>query len=147
MNNFFASVECRLNPELKKYPVAVCGSVEERHGIVLAKNELAKAQGVKTAETVASAKSKCRGLVIVPPHFEEYLKYSRLARKIYERYTDLIEPFGMDECWLDISGTRRLFGAPEKVADEIRRTVRRSLGLPYRSGYRSTRCLQSSEAI
>lgn len=66
MNNFFASVECRLNPELKKYPVAVCGSVEERHGIVLAKNELAKAQGVKTAETVASAKSKCRGLVIVP---------------------------------------------------------------------------------
>ena len=90
MNNFFASVECRLNPELKKYPVAVCGSVEERHGIVLAKNELAKAQGVKTAETVASAKSKCRGLVIVPPHFEEYLRYSRLARKIYERYTDLI---------------------------------------------------------
>lgn len=147
MNNFFASVECRLNPELKKYPVAVCGSVEERHGIVLAKNELAKAQGVKTAETVASAKSKCRGLVIVPPHFEEYLRYSRLARKIYERYTDLIEPFGMDECWLDISGTRRLFGAPEKVADEIRRTVRRSLGLPYRSGYRSTRCLQSSGAI
>ena len=85
MNNFFASVECRLNPELKKYPVAVCGSVEERHGIVLAKNELAKAQGVKTAETVASAKSKCRGLVIVPPHFEEYLRYSRLARKIYEK--------------------------------------------------------------
>ena len=107
MNNFFASVECKLNPELKKYPVAVCGSVEERHGIVLAKNELAKAQGVKTAETVASAKS----------------------RKIYERYTDLIEPFGMDECWLDISGTRRLFGAPEKVADEIRRTVKEELGL------------------
>lgn len=129
MNNFFASVECRLNPELKKYPVAVCGSVEERHGIVLAKNELAKAQGVKTAETVASAKSKCRGLVIVPPHFEEYLRYSRLARKIYERYTNLIEPFGMDECWLDISGTRRLFGAPEKVADEIRRTVKEELGL------------------
>ncbi len=129
MNNFFASVECKLNPELKKYPVAVCGSVEERHGIVLAKNELAKAHGVKTAETIASAQSKCRGLVIVPPHFEEYLKYSRLARKIYERYTDLIEPFGMDECWLDISGTRRLFGPPEKVADEIRRTIKEELGL------------------
>ena len=114
MNNFFASVECRLNPELKKYPVAVCGSVEERHGIVLAKNELAKAQGVKTAETVASAKSKCRGLVMLPPHFEEYLRYSRLARRYTSGYTDLIEPFGMDECWLDISGTRRLFGAPAK---------------------------------
>ena len=89
--------------------------------------------GVKTAETGASAKSKCRGLVIVPPHFEEYLRYSRLARKIYERYTDLIEPFGMDECWLDISGTRRLFGAPEKVADEIRRTVKEELCLLYTS--------------
>ena len=129
MNNFFASVECKLHPELKGYPVAVCGSVEERHGIVLAKNELAKACGVKTAETIASAKSKCRGLITVPPHFEEYLKYSRLARSIYERYTDLVEPFGMDECWLDISGTRRLFGAPEKVADEIRCTVKEELGL------------------
>lgn len=129
MNNFFASVECKLRPELKGYPVAVCGSVEERHGIVLAKNELAKAKGVKTAETIASAQSKCSGLVIVPPHFEEYLKYSRLARKIYERYTDLIEPFGMDECWLDISGTRRLFGPPEKVADEIRRVVKKELEL------------------
>ena len=129
MNNFFASVECKLHPELKGYPVAVCGSVEERHGIVLAKNELAKAKGVKTAETVASAKSKCAGLITVPPHFEEYSKYSKLAHKIYERYTDLIEPFGMDECWLDISGTRRLFGPPEKVADEIRRTVKEELGL------------------
>lgn len=129
MNNFFASVECKLHPELKGYPVAVCGSVEERHGIVLAKNELAKACGVKTAETIASAKSKCKGLITVPPHFEEYLKYSRLAKSIYERYTDLVEPFGMDECWLDISGTRRLFGAPEKVADEIRRTVKEELGL------------------
>lgn len=129
MNNFFASVECKLNPELKDYPVAVCGSVEERHGIVLAKNELAKAHGVKTAETIASAQSKCKGLVIVPPHFEEYLRYSRLARKIYERYTDLVEPFGMDECWLDISGTRRLFGPPEKVADEIRCAMKEELGL------------------
>lgn len=129
MNNFFASVECKLNPELKNYPVAVCGSVEERHGIVLAKNELAKAHGVKTAETIASAKAKCKGLVTVPPHFEEYLKYSRLARKIYERYTDLIEPFGMDECWLDISGTRRLFGSPGKVADEIRCAMKEELGL------------------
>ena len=148
MNNFFASVECKLRPELKGYPVAVCGSVEERHGIVLAKNELAKAKGVKTAETIASAQSKCSGLVIVPPHFEEYLKYSRLARKIYERYTDLIEPFGMDECWLDISGTRRLFGPPEKVADEIRCVREKGTwSLLYRSGYRSTRFLQSLGAI
>ena len=86
MNNFFASVECKLNPELKKYPVAVCGSVEERHGIVLAENELAKAQGVKTAETVASAKSKGRGLVIVPPHFEVQQACKEDIRAVYGSY-------------------------------------------------------------
>lgn len=81
MNNFYASVECMLDPALKKYPVAVCGSVEERHGIVLAKNYAAKAFGIKTGDAVWQAKQKCRNLVVVPPHFEEYIKYSKLARK------------------------------------------------------------------
>ena len=129
MNNFYASVECMLDPVLKKYPVAVCGSVEERHGIVLAKNYAAKAFGIKTGDAVWQAKQKCRNLVVVPPHFEEYIKYSKLARNVYLRYTDQVEPYGMDECWLDISGTDYTFGSPEKVANDIRETIKFELGL------------------
>lgn len=129
MNNFYASVECMLDPTLKKYPVAVCGSVEERHGIVLAKNYAAKAFGVATGDAVWQAKQKCKDLVIVPPHYEEYIKYSKLARSVYSRFTDQVEPYGMDECWLDISGTESLFGSPEKVANEIRETMKFELGL------------------
>ena len=129
MNNFYASVECMLNPPLREYPVAVCGSVEERHGIVLAKNYKAKAFNVKTGDTVFEAKRKCPNIKIVLPHFDEYVKYSKLAREIYSRYTDQVEPYGMDECWLDITGTEMLFGTPEKVADEIRETVKLELGL------------------
>lgn len=129
MNNFYASVECMLDPSLWDHPVAVCGSVEERHGIVLAKNYKAKAFGVQTGDAVWQAKEKCRNLIVVPPHFEEYIKYSKLARNIYCRYTDQVEPYGMDECWLDISGTEKLFGTPEKVANEIRETIKFELGL------------------
>ena len=92
MNNFYASVECMLDPSLRKCPVAVCGSVEERHGIVLAKNYAAKAFDVKTGDAVWQAKQKCKDLVVVPPHYEEYIKYSKLARNVYSRYTDLHPP-------------------------------------------------------
>ena len=129
MNNFYASVECMLDPTLKKYPVAVCGSVEERHGIVLAKNYAAKAFDVKTGDAVWQAKQKCKNLVVVPPHYEEYIKYSKLAREVYSRYTDMVEPYGMDECWLDISGTYGIFGSPERVANEIKETIKFELGL------------------
>ena len=97
MNNFYASVECMLNPELKNKPVAVCGSVEERHGIVLAKNYAAKAFGVSTGEAIWQAKQKCQDLVIVEPHYEQYMKFSKLAREIYGRYTDQIEPYGIND--------------------------------------------------
>ncbi len=129
MNNFYASVECMLNPDLRNYPVAVCGSVEERHGIVLAKNYKAKAFDVKTGDAVWQAKQKCKDIKIVPPHYEEYIKYSRLARSIYSRYTDQVEPYGMDECWLDISGTEGIYGSPERVANEIKETIKFELGL------------------
>ena len=129
MNNFYASVECMLNPSLRDYPVAVCGSVEERHGIVLAKNYKAKAFDVKTGDAVWQAKQKCKDLVVVPPHYEEYIKYSKLARQIYSRYTDQVEPYGMDECWLDISGTEHIFGSAETVANKIRETIKFELGL------------------
>lgn len=134
MNNFYASVECMLNPKLKGHPVAVCGATEERHGIVLAKNYEAKAYGVSTGEAVWQAQEKCRDLIVVPPHYEEYIKYSRLARDIYNRYTDLIQPFGMDECWLDITGSTRLFGSGYDIAEEIRQTIKFELGLTISTG-------------
>lgn len=129
LNNFYASVECMLHPELKGKCVAVCGSEENRHGIVLAKNEAAKKFGVKTAETIWQAKKKCPDLVTVPPHFEEYRKYSLMVREIYKQYTDLIEPFGMDECWLDVTGSRLLFGDGVTIAEKIRREVKEKTGL------------------
>ena len=129
MNNFYASVECMLNPELKAYPIAVCGDQEERHGIVLAKNYKAKAFGVATGEAIWQAKQKCPSLVIVPPHYDEYMKYSKKARAIYERYTDEVEPFGIDECWIDVSGSTRIFGSGEKIAYEIKETIKAELGL------------------
>ncbi|MDR1892971.1 MAG: DNA polymerase IV [Oscillospiraceae bacterium] len=129
MNNFYASVECMLDRSLRDKAVAVCGSVEDRHGIVLAKNYAAKATGIKTGEAVWQAKQKCPNLVIVPPHYEDYIKYSRYAREIYERYTDRIEPYGMDECWIDLTGGEGLFGAADKVCNEIREKIKFELGL------------------
>lgn len=128
-NSFFASVETILNPEYQNVPMAVCGSVEDRHGIVLAKNELAKKYGVVTAETVHSARKKCPELVIAPPHHEEYVKYSGLVNEIYARYTDMIEPFGIDESWLDVTASGKLFGSGYEIAERIRREVREEIGL------------------
>ena len=90
LNNFFASVECLGKDELKGKPVAVAGSVEKRHGIILAKNEVAKKFGVKTAEAIWQAQQKCPDLVLLSPHYELYNSYSQMVRKIYERYTDII---------------------------------------------------------
>lgn len=128
-NNFFASVETVLNPDYKGVPMAVCGSEEDRHGIVLAKNELAKKYGIKTAETVYSAKKKCPNLVIAKPHHSEYARYSKRVNEIYARYTDMIEPFGIDESWLDVTASRRLFGNGEEIAERIRREVKEELGI------------------
>lgn len=129
MNNFYASVECMLDPTLVDLPIAVCGSESERHGIVLAKNERAKASGVRTAEPIWQAMRKCPGLKVVSPHFDEYVRISRAVRRIYERYTDLVESFGLDECWLDCSSSARLFGSGEEIARELCRAVKEELGL------------------
>ncbi|HHV28389.1 MAG TPA: DNA polymerase IV [Clostridium sp.] len=129
LNNFYASVECLYNPELRDRPVAVCGSVEDRHGIVLAKNYEAKKYKVMTGETVWEAKSKCPGLVTVRANHSLYLKFSRYARQIYEYYTDQIESFGLDECWMDVSESSLLFGDGPKIANEIRKKIKRELGV------------------
>ena len=129
MNNFYASVECMLDPKLCGHPVAVGGDVENRHGIILAKNYEAKKYGIQTGEALWQAKQKCRNLIIVPPHYEEYLKYSRLAHSIYADYTDQVEPYGMDECWLDVSGSTKLMGSGLHIANEIRERMKFELGL------------------
>lgn len=128
-NSFFASVECLRDPALWHVPMAVCGSVEDRRGIVLAKNEPAKKYGIQTAETVYSARRKCPGLVIVPPHHGEYARISRAVNEIYARFTDLYEPFSIDESWLDVTGSRALFGSGMEIAEQILRTVREEIGI------------------
>ena len=129
LNNFFASVSLLSSPTVKDLPVAVCGNEEERHGIVLAKNEIAKSFGVKTAETIREAKAKCPDLVILAPDYKKYHEYSKKAREIYERYTDIVEPFGIDECWLDVTGSALLFGSGEEIAERIRRQIKTELGI------------------
>ncbi|MCD7732855.1 MAG: DNA polymerase IV [Oscillospiraceae bacterium] len=129
LNNFYASVEIRDNPSLRGKPVAVCGSIEDRAGIVLAKDYIAKSFGVKTGEAIWEAKEKCPGLTILPPRMHVYSEISKQVRAIYARYTDLVEPFGIDECWLDVTGSHILFGSSEDIAYEIKEAVKRGTGL------------------
>lgn len=130
LNCFFASVELLDKPALWDVPVAVCGDQKSRHGIILAKNEPAKKRGVQTAETVWQAKKKCPVLVLLPPHHELYEVYSRRVNEIYGRFTDLVEPFGIDESWLDVTGSLHLFGGDARaLADRIRATVKAETGL------------------
>ena len=128
-NSFYASVETLLDPTLAEGPAAVCGDPESRHGIILAKNEKAKAFGVQTAETIWQAKRKCHDLRLVAPHRAEYVKYSRRCNELYLQYTDLVDPFGIDESFLDVTGSMHLFGTGEQIADELRRRMREEIGL------------------
>ena len=130
LNCFFASVELLDKPALREVPVAVCGDPASRHGIILAKNEPAKRRGVQTAETVWQAKQKCPNLILLPPHHGLYAQYSRRINTIYGQYTDLVEPFGIDESWLDVTGSLHLFGGDARqLADDIRARLRQEVGL------------------
>lgn len=124
MNNFYASVECVLNPAIRDYPVIVCGDETLRHGIVLAKNMAAKKMGIITGETIWQAKSKCPDLVCVKAQFSNYMRFAKLARDIYSRYTHQIESFGLDEVWMDITGDDG-----ECTANDLRERIKRELGL------------------
>lgn len=128
-NGFFASVECLHNPEIRNKPVAVCGDTDMRHGIILAKNEIAKKYNIKTGEAIWQATQKCPELVTVKPHFDRYIRFSREAARIYSDYSDRIEPFGIDESWIDLTGCVESFEQAERVADEIRRRVKYELGI------------------
>lgn len=130
LNSFYASVELLSHPELRHLPVAVCGDPASRHGIILAKNEPAKAFQVKTAETIWQAKKKCPNLVLLPAHHGLYRDFSQKINALYQNYTDLVEPFGIDESWLDVTGTLHLFGGdPKALADRLRSEIRNRFGL------------------
>ena len=134
MNGFYASVELLDRPDLADKPMAVCGDPESRHGIILAKNEIAKKFGIVTAETIWQAKKKCPDLQLVKPHHEKYQEYSKKINQIYQEYTDMVEPFSIDESWLDVTASQNLFGSGKQIADEIRRTVREETGLTLSAG-------------
>ena len=129
MNNFYASVECLYHLELRGKPVAVAGDPEARHGIVLAKNYPAKACGVQTGDPLWMARQKCPDIVFTPPHYDRYMQFSTAVREIYSEYTDQVEPYGLDECWLDVTGSIALFGDGRAIADELRRRIRQELGV------------------
>ena len=129
LNCFYASVEMNEKPELKGKKVAVCGSTENRHGIVLTASYPAKRSGVKTGMANWQAKQACPGLIMVPPHYELYLKYSKIVRRIYRRYSETIEPFGMDESWIELPFTNDIEGIGYKTAEKIRHAVEDETGL------------------
>lgn len=129
LNNFYASAECARNPELKGKPIAVGGNEKDRHGIILAKSNEAKRFGVKTGDKFSEAYEKCKNLIILNPDFDLYLRLSKQVREIYAEYTDMIEPFGIDEAWLDVTGSMRIFGNGETIANEIRERVKKETGL------------------
>lgn len=129
MNNFYASVECLDNPNLRGKPVAVAGDPDARHGIILAKNYEAKKYGISTGDPLWMARQKCPDIIFTPPHYERYIEFSQAACEIYNEYTDRVESFGLDECWLDVTTALSLFGEGKVIADEIRRRVKNELGI------------------
>ena len=128
LNSFYASVELLYQPDLKDKPVAVGGDSTRRHGIILAKNPIAASYGVKTAETIWQARLKCPDIVILPANYDRYSLFSKKVRDIFLSYTDLVEPFGMDEAWLDVTHSS-MFGSGKEIADEIRYRIRTELGI------------------
>ena len=129
LNNFYASVECLYHPELREFPVAVCGDTDQRHGIVLAKNQIARSFGVKTGEVIYQAMDKCPKLITIRPNMALYQKFSRLVNDVYRRYSDRIQPFSIDESWIDLTHGVSSFAEGVQKAQEIRRTVREELGI------------------
>lgn len=129
LNNFYASVECLLNPELREFPVVVCGKVSDRHGVVLAKNMIAKKAGIKTGMVLYQAYNLCPNLKAVEAHHDLYNKYSKAVKDIYREYTDRVESFGIDEAWIDITNCHKHGGDAFKIAEEIRNRVKTEIGL------------------
>lgn len=138
-NSFYASVEAKDNPDLKNVPMAVGGSEESRKGIILAKNEAAKKYGIVTAETIWSARKKCPELIIVPPRHERYMEISKQVNNIYKEYTEFVEPFGIDESWLDVTNVKALFGDGFEIAEKLRKRISEEIGITISVGVSFTK--------
>lgn len=134
INHCYAQIEEMKYPETRFVPMAVGGHEETRHGIILAKNDLAKQYGIKTAETLRDAYKKCPELLIIPPHYDDYLYYTEQVKNIYREYTDQVESFGLDEAWIDLTHSQALFGHPVDLAKHIQRRVENELGLKVSMG-------------
>lgn len=141
LNNFFASVEMLKRPELRNVPMAVSGDPNKRHGIILAKNQMAKKFGIYTPETVYSAMKKCPQLILVKPHYEEYVKYSKLVNAVYREYTDRVEKFGIDESFLDVTESINIFGSPYEIAYKIKEEIKEKYNLTISVGVSFTKSL------
>lgn len=128
-----------MNPCLKGFCIAVTGDKDMRHGIVLAKSNEAKAMGVKTAEAIWQARQKCPDIICVPPHYDAYVEYSKKVKEIYNQYSDRVEPFSLDECWIDVTDSMNLFGDGKKIADEIRERIKNEIGLTISVGVSFTK--------
>ena len=139
LNCFYASVEMLYHPELRDVPMAIAGDPENRHGIILAKNVLAKRKGVKTAEAIFEARNKCPDLLIRTPDYDSYMYYSAKVKSLYYEYTDRVEAFGPDECWLDITSSIRYFGSIKNIVEEILRRVKEEIGLTLSIGVSSNK--------
>ncbi len=139
LNNFYASIACITHPEWREQPLAVCGDPTLRHGIVLAKNMPAKRKGVITGQAIWQARQSCPNLNTVAPDFEQVLRYAGLVRRIFARYTNRVQPFGVDEAWLDVSdpGTDMTDGL--RIANHLRHTVREETGLTLSVGVSDNR--------
>ena len=134
INHCYAQIEEMLHPELRHVAMAVGGHEENRHGIILAKNDLAKKEGIQTGESLREAYAKDENLLIIPPHYDEYMYYTGKVKEIYREYSDLVESFGLDEAWVDYTASRRLFGEPEEVCKQIIKRVKEELGLDVSAG-------------
>ena len=128
-NSFYASVELLHRPELRGHPMAVGGDPEARHGIVLAKDQLAKKAGVQTGMALWEARQKCPEITFVPPNMRLYMRFSKLAREIYSQFSDQIESFGLDENWIDVTGSTTVFGSGFEIAQKIRSQIKYELGI------------------
>ena len=129
INHCYAQIEEMKFPRLREVPMAVGGHEEKRHGIILAKNDIAKKCGIKTGESLREARAKCRDLLIIPPAYEDYIYYTNEVKEIYRRYSDQVESFGLDEAWVDYTDSVHLFGEPVAMAEKIREQVHSELGL------------------
>lgn len=138
-NNFYASCELLSRPDLKDKPVAICPNFESRHSIILAKNEIAKKYGIKTGEPKFLALKKCRDLILIEPNYNKYVEYSKKLFDIYCRYTDRVESFGIDECWLDVTESKKLFGSPHEIAKKISDNIKKELKLTVSIGISFTK--------